>query len=854
MAPTRARRRAQRSSSSTEDAAAARDHDDAVSPAPTDSSPRPTRTSSRRGRQSQTNSQQQQQDSDEQPQVQNDDGDDDEDEDDSDDESSEEEEIYVEPALLSRSRRANAGNRMQQLIQDEQLGAQEARQASATMGMNAGQDDDEMFKEEEGDVDFETKADEKDEFDSDFGSTDSDDDEQDEEDEAGATGSNKRKTRKSKADDGDDDDDDEGRSRKRKKVAHKPFIPSFANQTKYAARQRQREAAAAAAAAANRSTKPGEGDAPVAGPSLSNRPHRPRPGVDPASAFAAPQRESARKSAVQFKENVQQRLEESEKRRAAVSKQVKKQTKSLTQADLIAEALETEEINRASLLAFYAAEEDRRAADRIAGMRYEIIGPKLTYLSRLEQDKDGREDEAEEHEQVTPSTRAKGKGKATTTTNDKSSSTKQPQQKMQSGRRRLIEVIGEAGHQDFDRSNQVKQARYAAKKAAQEDGVALPDKIIELDQRAGDQDGEQSVTAVGASALEEEHDDDDEGTGNINRKTARPVRKDAYARNYLIFGSFDDVSRADEMEALFGDHCDWSKPRPAPLTKDQKHPICPITGLRARYVEPRTGTPYATVEAYQTLLAIVSSLEQSNVVIATGGQGQQPHVVDDRLTPYVFSSTRPRKFKPAPMNEFGEAALPGELVSVAAPLTTRTTAGPSTGALVNSSAAGGGGVEQQPMYYVPQVDVYEDDGIGAFVGLTGVGVWSLIESQRRKLGVDLFGTYYDELGENVSGRAAVAASSRQSGSDGIVGRKNGRKSATPTMTAVDDNPYEKEYVSGTSRSSRRRSRGGEVEVETTTQEPTSVDEPEDSKRSRPPRRSAARKRATYDEDEDEDVV
>jgi hypothetical protein len=55
--------------------------------------------------------------------------------------SEEEEEIYVEPLLATRGRRANAGNRMQALIEDE-----------------AAAEVEEMFKEEEGDDDFATKG------------------------------------------------------------------------------------------------------------------------------------------------------------------------------------------------------------------------------------------------------------------------------------------------------------------------------------------------------------------------------------------------------------------------------------------------------------------------------------------------------------------------------------------------------------------------------------------------------------------------------------------------------------------------------------------------------------------------
>lgn len=121
---------------------------------------------------------------------------------------------------------------------------------------------------------------------------------------------------------------------------------------------------------------------------------------------------------------------------ASFSKPPKKVAKALTQADLISEALETEDINRASLLAFYAAEEDRLATERLAGMRYEIKGPKVTFLSRSE-----------------GGGRGVGKGVMEVASIKGKEKEKQVAENIggraERGRRRLIEVIGEAGKQGW---------------------------------------------------------------------------------------------------------------------------------------------------------------------------------------------------------------------------------------------------------------------------------------------------------------------------------------------------------------------------------------------------------------------
>lgn len=182
----------------------------------------------------------------------------------------------------------------------------------------------------------------------------------------------------------------------------------------------------------------------------------------------------------------------------------------LTQADLIAEALETEETNRAALLAFYAAEEDRREAERMAGMRYEIIGPKLTFLSRVQDRTD------------------KGKGKEG--------------DQVEKGRRRMIEVLGETG-----------QKGWKGGAGEDQDGIAPgPTKV---------QTTTTTLTEVAPSSSSLS------GILNPldpNLSPSAPPEPEEYARNWLVFDNFEG-GRAEELEAIFGDHVDWSKPAPLPV-------------------------------------------------------------------------------------------------------------------------------------------------------------------------------------------------------------------------------------------------------------------------------------------------
>ncbi|GAA5874975.1 hypothetical protein JCM3774_000463 [Rhodotorula dairenensis] len=450
-----------------------------------------------------------------------------------DDESSsddDEEQVYVEPNLATRTRRANAGARMAALIEDE-----------AAAGIEA----DEMFREEENDEEFAQKE-EKDEFDSDFGSTDEGEGDEEDDDEAGERKLQREAKEAKKVPTCPEEDlaavelpADRwhvflSQAARGKKGFQAPVHP-FARQTK--ASRKAASSASQPVASTSASTLEGDGDEPPK--------KRKRVAVDP--AFLAPQRESTRRTAVEIRKQVQDRAKESEQRKATAPKQQRKATVKLTQADLIAEALETEETNRAALLAFYAAEEDRREAERMAGMRYEIIGPKLTFLSRVQDRRD------------------KGKGKEG--------------DQVEKGRRRMIEVLGETG-----------QKGWKGGAGENNDGTAPVTT-----------EAQSTTTAVASSSSLA-------GILNPldpNLSPSAPPEPEEYARNWLVFDNFEG-GRAEELEAIFGDHVDWSKPAPLPV-RGTRRDQCPITGLPARYRDPQTLTPYATLAAYHAIRAMVNS-------------------------------------------------------------------------------------------------------------------------------------------------------------------------------------------------------------------------------------------------------
>jgi hypothetical protein len=109
--------------------------------------------------------------------------------------------------------------------------------------------------------------------------------------------------------------------------------------------------------------------------------------------------------------------------------------------------------------------------------------------------------------------------------------------------------------------------------------------------------------------------------------------KGKVTKNYVLheLAQYDGVPKppwADTMESMFGDHVNWEelrvyvgKGRPFserlcivrerglcnwlwPSARPKQ--TCLITGLPARYLDPRTGVPYANIQAFQTLTRILA--------------------------------------------------------------------------------------------------------------------------------------------------------------------------------------------------------------------------------------------------------
>ena len=113
-----------------------------------------------------------------------------------------------------------------------------------------------------------------------------------------------------------------------------------------------------------------------------------------------------------------------------------------------------------------------------------------------------------------------------------------------------------------------------------------------------------------------------------NSRATRPVADEITARTLIsLHGLEPDATWVDEFRYLLGDHCAWDR---IPFVPSRNRPFrprqstCVITGLPARYRDPRTGIPYATTEAFAMLRRILAGeflwtgSPQSGVALSAG--------------------------------------------------------------------------------------------------------------------------------------------------------------------------------------------------------------------------------------------
>lgn len=456
--------------------------------------------------------------------------------------------------VQERARRSNAGNRMQELLARGEFEA------------------DDMFLEAENDVEFEAREEEPDIVDSDFDGN-STEEESDEDVEA---------------------EESIAREEKRQRKAAKPVVRTLA--------------------------QPKGPSAPAPA-----RPRAPRtmPSVVPPGGV----RSSSRRSTVENKMATQTKLQEAEARRASVRARPAKRVKHLTQDALIREALEMEEENTQSLLHYLEQEEERKARQRQAGKKH-MSGPFVRWISvGLDQNifnsievrdaKAKKEPPSEERENALPQgTEAQAAREIPERTTPLPTEEAGPEP--DSG---AAEPRTEAPNESREAPNEVAEPHSEAPNEATERHSEAPIESREAPNEATEPHTEapiESCEAVQPPSLacsepnesaQETHPplapshapmepaaSTDPDTPSSTEKTARTILS--------LHGLEPGATWVDEFRYLLGDHCAWDR---LPFVPSRNRPYrprqstCVITGLPARYRDPRTGIPYATTEAYATI-------------------------------------------------------------------------------------------------------------------------------------------------------------------------------------------------------------------------------------------------------------
>ena len=319
------------------------------------------------------------------------------------------------------------------------------------------------------------------------------------------------------------------------------------------------------------------------------RPRAPRtmPSVVPPGGV----RSSSRRSTVENKMATQTKLQEAEARRASVRARPAKRVKHLTQDALIREALEMEEENTQSLLHYLEQEEERKARQRQAGKKH-MSGPFVRWISvGLDQNifnsievrdaKAKKEPPSEERENAFPQrTEAQAAREMPERTTPLPTEEAGPEPDSVAAEPRT-EAPNEATERHSETPIESCEAVQPPSLACSEPNESAQETLPPL---------------APSDAPMEPAASTDPDTPSSTEKTARTILS--------LHGLEPGATWVDEFRYLLGDHCAWDR---LPFVPSRNRPYrprqstCVITGLPARYRDPRTGIPYATTEAYATI-------------------------------------------------------------------------------------------------------------------------------------------------------------------------------------------------------------------------------------------------------------
>jgi hypothetical protein len=302
--------------------------------------------------------------------------------------------------------------------------------------------------------------------------------------------------------------------------------------------------------------------------------------------------------------------------------------RNLTQAELIAEALEEEERNKEELQKWLRREEERRELRRVGRKR--VRGPRWTWISRtvgkmVEMVDEGGESVTKtvEVSQAKPEGRGAGEkvdGRMTLSSETRpqvTESTPAGSLPLETAAAPTIDQSGDTETVSVDQSldpaltntgPSIAQPNPPTTEGSTEALVTAthPGQSTEHTQKAAD------APVASSSMLHETSAPQPIPTEPPLQSAStpgQPPEPSQYMRNYIILSQIPGGLPA-EMAIILGSHVDWdqityvpSRARPV----NRRRPRCPFTGKIAKYRHPATMIPYADVGGYQQIEAMLSN-------------------------------------------------------------------------------------------------------------------------------------------------------------------------------------------------------------------------------------------------------
>ncbi|KAF8330324.1 YL1 nuclear protein-domain-containing protein [Cantharellus anzutake] len=342
-------------------------------------------------------------------------------------------------------------------------------------------------------------------------------------------------------------------------------------------------------------------------------------------------RKSSREATVRSKHELQNKLKDAQQRRAALPKRERTQQRVKTQDELIRDALETEEENIASLNSFLTEEEERRA--RNTELRKTIVEPPLLrWISRPEKAKMPLVVEVELPPPAyhrPPQTQLQNPPSSSTSTTASARRTPYPHNHpaYSNSNYRQIPVTHPATYTPPPGWRIMgpppkpvphvpppppPPPRFAApivttlsSSAVKTNAPAVPSvspgpatipSPMNFSAAAPVHSSQASESATSAPSADPKPKPKSTNTQTITQ-----------TRNLVILDT-PGATPSEDMTYLFGSHVDWGELKVLPKVRPsaRRAAICPITGSAARYIDPRSGIPFADARGYKVLTELLA--------------------------------------------------------------------------------------------------------------------------------------------------------------------------------------------------------------------------------------------------------